>query len=163
MEKYSDDILIGDRYDGFDHVLDATTEGDVLFVEYFGKTQQRQHTVVENVTEDAVEVRSRTGQSLTVDRNRPVIVVTRGFGTEGREMYRVERIPQEIAEKDNWHKWEVHLVVDGGYESSDDEVLFPEATSREQAIGFARRRSDSNPPRVGPVYDEGPVTTSSDE
>lgn len=71
---------------------------------------------------------------------------------EERDIYHLTRYPAECL--DNLTMWEIHLVYNLARESSDDEITFPLARDKDEAIELARRRT-SNPPEVGPVYDEG--------
>lgn len=50
--------------------------------------------------------------------------------------------------------WEVHLVYHLVEECPSDECLTVAAPTRETAIKEARRISTSNPPELGPVYNE---------
>lgn len=148
------------RYDRDQHatILTQLEEGDIAYLSYSGDYGTRhRHLRVDTVTETGAAFENDVTLHLIDDE---ISLQIRGRTTDydGREysLYRIERYPKAII--DTLSKWEVHLCYNLVEESSDDECQTVYARTREEAIEFAQRRSETNPPEVGPVYETGEVT-----
>lgn len=142
-------------------LLAAFEAGDVAYLHYFGEYgHNRIHGVVTDVNADGTEVvflgRYGNEYTLTTDDEKTTLETDREYTpVENDSIYHLARVPEAMAADPEWSEWEVHLCVSLAHESSDDQVLYPEAASREQAIALAQRRADRDLPEVGPVYNEG--------
>lgn len=141
-------------YDDFNDVIDSLQTGDVVYVEYSGSYGSKNtHFQIERVSNGIISSTPKEESGITIVNNDSWEVESQNE-LEPCKLYHIERYPSHIIENNDWYEWEVHLVTSLVHESSDDEVIFPYARTRDEAVRMAKRRSKNNPPELGPVYQE---------
>lgn len=158
----------GGDYDSITGLLNAFEPGDRIHLVRVGRSRK----VISYTVEDVIENWGDDGETLIAAGGYGIVYdpADMDAGPFDPELYRsqndayhedltmsfngAERTPASALDED-WHEWEVHLCMNLSHESSDDEVLFPEARTEEAAVAKARRWSQNNAPETGPVYDEG--------
>lgn len=69
----------------------------------------------------------------------------------------LERVPREEIDTDDWYQWEVHVSEAMGGGVSTDQVVFPEAPSREQAQETAKRWAGIENGHIPALYQEDAI------
>lgn len=143
----------------FSPVINESEPGDVVYLNYHSQHgNQRIHAVVTETTPEGFVALSRTDDEYQVSQAGEETVIRserHANSISGGDIRRLERFPNDCIEDDSWREWEVNLCADIVQDAETGEVRYPEASSRGQAVLFARQRSNSSL-EAGPVYDMGP-------